>query len=40
MNKLYEAFMDLEMAYDKVEKESLWNVLKIYGVGEQLLGGI
>ncbi len=31
--KLYAAFMDLEEAYDRVDRKSLWNVLKIYGVG-------
>ena len=35
--KLYAAFMDLEKMYDKVDREALWNVLKIYGFGEQLL---
>ncbi len=38
--KLYAAFMDLEKAYDRVDREALWNVLKIYGVGGQLLKGI
>ena len=38
--KLYTAFMDLEKAYDRVNREALWNVLKIYGVGEQLLAGV
>ncbi len=32
--------MDLEKAYDRVDKEALWNVLRIYGVGGQLLKGI
>ena len=31
--KLYAAFMDLEKAYDRVDREALWNVLRIYGVG-------
>ncbi len=35
--KLYAAFMDLEKAYDRADREALWNVLKIYGVGGQLL---
>lgn len=26
--KLYAAFMDLEKAYDKVDREALWNVKK------------
>ncbi len=35
--KLYAAFMDLEKAYDRVDGEAFWNVLKIYGVEEQLM---
>ncbi len=27
--KLHAAFLDLEKAYDRDEKEALWNVLKI-----------
>ncbi len=38
--KLYAAFMDLEKAYDMADRKALWNVLKIYGVGGQLLKGI
>ena len=38
--KLYAAFMDLEKAYDRVDWNALWDVLKIYGVGGQLLNGI
>ncbi len=38
--KLYAAFMDLGKAYDRVDREALWSVLRIYGVGEQLLKGI
>ncbi len=37
---LYAAFKDLEKAYDRVDREALWNVLKIYGGGGQLLKGI
>ena len=29
--KNYAAFMDREKAYDRVNREALWNVLKIYG---------
>ncbi len=32
--------MDLEKAYDRVDREALWNVLKIYGEGGQLVKGI
>ncbi len=38
--KLYAAFMDLEKAYDQVDREALWSVLYIYGVDAQLLKGI
>ncbi len=33
----YAAFMDLEKAYNRVARKALWNVLKIYGVGGQLM---
>ncbi len=38
--KLYAAFMNLEKAYDGVDRKALWNVLRIYGVSGQLLKGI
>ncbi len=38
--KLYAAFMDLEKAYDRVDWLTLWDVLKIYGVGGKLLSAI
>ncbi len=37
---LYAAFMDLEKACDRVYREALWSVLKIYGVSGELLKGI
>ncbi len=37
---LYAAFMDLEKAYDRVDREALWKVLRVYVVGGQLLKGI
>lgn len=37
---LYTAFMELEKSYGRVDREALWNVLKIYGVGRQLMEGI
>ncbi len=40
VKKLYAAFMDLEKAYDRVNREALWSVLRIYDVGGQLLKGI
>ncbi len=36
----YATFMDLEKAYDSVDREALWKVLKIYGVSGQILKGI
>ncbi len=38
--KLYDAFMDLEKAYDRVDWPALWDVLKIYGVGGKLLRAV
>ncbi len=34
--KLYAAFMNFEKGYDR---EAFWNVMKIYGVGGQLMKG-
>ncbi len=31
--------MELEKAYDRVDREALWSVLKIYGVGRHILKG-
>ena len=39
-NKLYLGFMDLKQAYDRINREALWQVLRIYGVGGRLLSGI
>ncbi len=38
--KSYAAFMDLDKAYDRVDREALWSVLRIYDVSGQLLKGI
>ena len=37
---LYVAFIDLEKAYDKVNKEALWQVLRVYDVGGNLFSDI
>ena len=37
---LYLEFMDLQQAYDTVNREALWQVLMIYGVDGRLLKGI
>ena len=34
---VYFAFLDLEKAYDRVDREAMWDVLRIYGMGERLL---
>ena len=34
------AFMDLEKAYDRVDRKALWTVLGFYGVGGKLLTAI
>ena len=36
---MYMGFMNLEKTYDKVDREALWEVLKIYDVGGKLLNG-
>ena len=38
--KVYAAFMDLEKAYDRVDREGIWRVLRIYGVDGELLRAV
>ncbi len=38
--KLFAAFMDLEKAYDRVDRKGLWEALRVYGVGGKLLEGV
>ena len=33
------ACMDLKKAYDRIDRDALWQVLKIYGVGGDCLKG-
>ena len=33
-------FMDLEKAYDRVDRDALWQVLRLYGVGGNLLKAV
>ena len=37
---VYWAFMDLEKAYDRVDREAMWQVLRVYGVGGRLLRAV
>ena len=39
-NIVYVGFMDLEKAYNRVNREALWQVLRMYDVGGKLLNGI
>ena len=39
-NIVYVGFMDLEKAYDRVDREELWQVLRMHDVGGKLLNGI
>ena len=38
--KVYAAFMDLEKAYDRVDRQGMWRVLRIYGVDGILLRAV
>ena len=38
--EVFWAFMDLEKAYDRIDREALWQVLGVYGVGGCVLRGI
>ena len=37
---VYVGFIDMEKAYDKVNREALWQVLRIYDAGGKPLSGI
>ena len=34
---VFWAFMDLEKAYDTVDRHGMWQMLRVYGVGRKLL---
>ena len=38
--RVYVGFIDLEKLYDRVNKEALWQVLRMYDVIGKLLSGI
>ena len=33
-------FMDLEKAYNRIDRDGLWNVLRLYGQGGRLVKGV
>ena len=37
---VYFAFLDLEKAYDRVDRDAIWNVLRLYGIGGRQLRGV
>ena len=37
---MYVGFIDLEDSYNRVNREALWQVLRLYDVGGKLLSGI
>ena len=37
---VYLAFLDLEKAYDRVDTDAVWNVLRLNGIGGRLLRGV
>ena len=34
------AFMDLEKAYDTIDRHGMWQMLRVYGVGRKLLKAV
>ena len=38
--RVYVSFIDLEKAYDKVNREAFYQVLRMYDVGGKLMSGI
>ena len=39
-NDGYFAFLDLEKTYGRVDRDAVWNVLRLYGIGGRLLRGV
>ncbi len=37
---MFCAFMDLDKAYDRVDREGLWSLLQIYGIGGRLMRAV
>jgi hypothetical protein len=39
-NEVFVAFMDLEKVYDRVDRMAMWEVLRMYVVGDKILSVI
>ena len=39
-NDVFWAFMDLEKAYDTIDRHGMWQMLRVYGVGGKLLKAV
>ena len=37
---MYFAFSNLEKEYDRTDRDAMWNVLRLYGIGGRLLLGV
>ena len=37
---MYFAFLDLSKQYARVDRDAMWNVLRLYGIGGRLLRGV
>ena len=37
---MYFAFLDLEKRMIRVDRDAMWNVLRLYGIGGRLLRGV
>ena len=37
---IFWAFVDLEKAYDTVDRHGMWQMLRVYGIGENLLKAV
>ena len=37
--RVYVSFMDLEKAYDRINREEVWQILRMYDVDGKLLNG-
>ena len=37
---MFRAFMDLDKAYDTIDRHGMWQLLRVYGVGGKLLKAV